>query len=426
VNRPLRALRLRLTAWYVATSALVLLVLGSALLLAIGRRVSAELEATLQQAVQTAADAARIRANTGERPEFAAATAVRAIATPGRILYLFDAAGLTLVPEQSVDARIVAAARDALRSGRVSVGIETEAGEAWRLYGERVTLRGRTFVIVALADAAVGRRQFERIIESFLAAGLLAVILTAAGGWFVSGVSAAPVERVFEQRRRFMAEAAHELRTPLAVLRGQADIALERPPSAEADREALRAIAGEAERMASIVDDLLTLARAEAGERPLRAERLFLDDVAVDVVRAASPLAARRDVRLDMGRYEEAALTGDPERVRQLTAILVDNAVKFTPPGGSIRVDAFRSDPGGAVLVVEDTGVGIPESERERVFDRFFRGSSSAAEIPGAGLGLAIARWIADAHGATITLETPAVGGTRVTVRFPPAAVQTG
>src|SRR5690606_33088841 len=152
------------------------------------------------------------------------------------------------------------------------------------------------------------------------------VLFTALGGWFVSGLSAAPVERVFEERRRFMAEAAHELRTPLAVLRGQAEVALERPADAAADREALTTMAEEARRMARPVDDQHHIARAEAGERPLRRERIFLDDVADDVVRAAHALAERRGVKLDIGRYEEAPVIGDPERLRQLVAILVDNA----------------------------------------------------------------------------------------------------
>lgn len=422
MNRPLRSLRLRLTAWYVGTTVLVLLVLGSGLLFAIGQRVSAELDASLSEAVRAAGEAARLRANAGERPELAAATAVRAIATPGRILYLFDAGGLMLVPEQNVDARLVAAAREAFRVGRIVTGIETEAGEAWRLYGERLTLRGRVFVVLALADAAVGRRQFERIIEAFLAAGVLAVLFTALGGWFVSGLSAAPVERVFEERRRFMAEAAHELRTPLAVLRGQAEVALERPADAAADREALTTMAEEARRMARLVDDLLTLARAEAGERPLRRERIFLDDIADDVVRAAHALADRRGVKLDIGRYEEAPVIGDPERLRQLVTILVDNAIKFTDAGGGVRVDAFRSAEGSATLVVADEGIGIPAEEQGRVFDRFFRGSTGARHAPGAGLGLPIARWITDAHGATIELDSEQGRGTKVTVMFPAPA----
>src|SRR5690606_13056297 len=115
-----------------------------------------------------------------------------------------------------------------------------------------------------------------------------------------------------------------------------------------------------AEQMARMVDDLFTLARADAGERPVRMQRVFLDDVASDVVGASEVLARTRNVRLTLGRYEEAAIDGDPDLVRQLIMILVDNALKYTPEGGEVRVDVMRRN-GEAVVTVTDTGPGIDE-----------------------------------------------------------------
>lgn len=417
----LRQLRLRLTLWYAATSILVTGLLGAALLLISARAVSIELDRSLREAVTAADELAQLNVASGEAPDAAAVTAVRAIATPGRILYLLDTGGLALVPGTNVPRPILEAATEAFRTGQVSVAFETPGGESWRLFGQRILLVDRVFVVIALADAALDRRQFRRIVEMFVAAGFVLVLLATAGGWVLSGVTAAPVERVHEARRRFMAEAAHELRTPLAVLRGQADLALERGRRADADVRSLEAIAAETERMARIVDDLFTLARADAGEWPVRRERVFLDDIASDAVAAARPLAGSRDVHLDLDRFEESPLIGDPDRIRQLAAILIDNAIKYTP-AGNVTVQAFRGAGGGATLIVEDTGVGIAVEDRTRVFDRFFRGRGTRDLASGAGLGLPIARWIADVHGATIDVQSGTGGrGTRITVQFPAA-----
>lgn len=421
MTNTLRGVRVRLTVWYAGSSIVILVLLGSALLWVAARRAEAELDRSLQEAVSAAVQAARMRTNTGEPPDRAAEDAVGVIATPGRILYLFDSAGLAVVPNARVHPAIAEAA---IRTFQRGVLMEAfDSGEQhWRLFGQRFQLRSRVFVVIALADAAVDRRQLRRIIETFIATGVFAALLAALGGWVLSGVSAAPIEQAFEERQRFMAEAAHELRTPLAVLRGQADVALARAGDPAADRAALGHIAAEAGRMARIVDDLFTLARADAGERTVRNEKLFLDDVASDAVSAARPLAQASGIDLDIGRYEEAALSGDPDRVRQLVSILIDNALKYTPAGGRVRVEAFREPDGRARLVVADTGPGIAAEDLPRVFDRFYRGAGTKGSVAGAGLGLPIAKWIAEGHGATLDIDTAPGAGTRVVVTFPSPA----
>jgi signal transduction histidine kinase len=428
----LRTLRWQLTAWYAGTFALILTLLGAGLLTVTRRQISNEFSATLRTAIDESLAGADRRIRRGMFPRDALVAAVDEIAAPGRVLYLFDIGGLLLVPDRSVHPRIVEAATDAFRDGAVDVEFTTGEDRRWRVFGRRVTLPGAgPYVVLALADIAVAQRQYGRLIQSFLAAGLLAIVLVAIGGYQLATVSTAPIEAANEARRRFMAEAAHELRTPLAVLRGHADVALARPRDAEADTRRFTLMAAEAEQMARLVDDLFTLARADAGERPVRRERIFLDDVVSDAVAASDVLAKASHVTLTLDRFEETPIVGDPDLVRQLVVILIDNAIKYTPAGGSVRVDVAPVD-GGALVAVTDTGPGIPQEEASRVFDRFYRGRETVGNTAGAGLGLSIAQWIAEAHGAQLRLLPGDEGrGTRAQVRFgapsaPPVRVRSG
>src|SRR2546427_3379680 len=171
-------------------------------------------------------------------------------------------------------------------------------------------------------------------------------------------------------------------------------------------------------RLGQVVGDLLTLARADAGERPIAQVPLYLDDVAAEAVEAVRTLAEQKHVQLEVGGFEEAKITGDPTLIRQLLLIVLDNAIKFTAAGGQVRLDVSAED-GRAAAVVADTGVGISPEHLPHVFERFFRGDPARHAADGAGLGLATARWIAGAHGARIDISSTPGTGTRVTVSFP-------
>jgi signal transduction histidine kinase len=187
----------------------------------------------------------------------------------------------------------------------------------------------------------------------------------------------------------------------------------------------LRNIERETAQLGRIVEDLLMLARADAGERPIERRRVFLDDVALDAADAARVIADRRSVRLEVDEFEESPVDGDASLLRQLTIILLDNAIKFTDAGGVVRLSIRRAGT-GSVLSVSDTGAGIPSDQLPHVFERFYRGDPARTRTggngasQGAGLGLSIAQWIAIEHGATLSIASSPGAGTRVTVEFPP------
>ena len=217
------------------------------------------------------------------------------------------------------------------------------------------------------------------------------------------------------RQKRFTADAAHELRSPLTALQVQLDM-LARARTPDDTRDALGALRAGMKRASRLVEQMLTMARLEP-EAPLaQPSGVALDTLAAQVAGELEPLAEARRIALRLERLESAALQGDAAALHALVRNLVDNAIRYTPAGGVVRLAAF-TDGEHAMLQVEDTGPGIPPEERTRVFDRFYRLPGSSAE--GSGLGLAIARQVAEAHGAEISLDDASGGqGLRVTVRF--------
>jgi two-component system OmpR family sensor kinase len=214
-----------------------------------------------------------------------------------------------------------------------------------------------------------------------------------------------------ETQRRFTADAAHELRSPLTALQMQLDL-VERAPTPEAARQAIAALRGAMRRAARLVDQLLTMARLDPHAAAEAFVPVDLAAIAAAVAADQEPLAEAKRVELRLGELQAATVRGQPSALHALVRNLVDNALRYTPPGGRVTV-AVR----GTVLEVEDTGPGIPAADRARVFDRFYRVPGSGAE--GSGLGLAIVRQVAEAHGAELALSDADGGrGLRVQVRF--------
>jgi signal transduction histidine kinase len=417
---PLARLRLHLTLWYAGVFTLVLGLLGGGLFLTLRRQMSRQLDASLTAATAALMRAARIREAERAGARGAVVDAVDELHIPDRTLYLFDAGGRPIKPAEA-PAWIQEAVREAARTGRSDRDVDTEDREV-RLHAERFSgSSGTVYVAAALADRVELEDEYASLIEAFAAAALAGLLLAAGGGYVLVRKSTAPVQRSMDQMRRFMADAAHELRTPTTILRTRAEVALGQDRDAARDAATFRAIERETARLGGIIGDLLTLARADAGERPIARLPLYLDDVAVEAVDAVRPLAEQKRVHVEVSTFEEARIIGDAALVRQLLLIVLDNAVKFTAAGGHVRLDVSATD-GRAAVVVADTGVGIPAEQLPHVFERFYRGDPARREADGAGLGLAIARWIAEAHGARIDIDSQPGAGTRVTISFPAAS----
>lgn len=411
-------LRLRLTIWYVATFGTIILLLGIGLFFVITRQLSQQLDESLQSATSELVRAARIRELEEAAPRGHVIDAVDELNIPDRILYLFDINGNPVKPEKT-DAWVREAAKEAAVHGYATVQEELPEDKTLRAHAVRFKLAsGQQMVAVALADQEELENKYTDLIEAFVGVSLLALVLVAAGGFVLVRTSTAPIERSIEYMRRFMADAAHELRTPITILRTRAEIALQQSREPDDYVSALRGVEAEAKRLGGIVDSLLVLARADTGERQIEKEKIFLDDLAVDAAGAAGVVARQKGVELKVDEFEETPVTGDPTLIRQLIMIVLDNAVKFTDSGGEVRVSVSMRE-GSPTFEVQDTGIGITPDELSRVFQRFFRGENARSRTDGAGLGLSIASWIVREHDATISLQSDPGKGTKVIVRFP-------
>jgi signal transduction histidine kinase len=411
-------LRLRLTIWYVATFGLIIFLLGTGLFAVITYQISKQLDDSLKSATTELVRAARIRELEEAGARGRVIDAVDELNIPDRILYLLDLQGNPIKPSHP-DNWVRQAARDAGRVGQVTRGYDLPEDKTLRLHAVRFKLAsGHELVAVAVADQVELEDKYADLITAFVVIAFAALFLVAGGGFILVRKSTAPIERSIQYMRRFMADAAHELRTPITILRTRAEVALQQPREAANYVDALRGVEAEARRLGSIVDSLLVLARADTGERQIDKERIFLDDIAVDAAGAAEIVARQKGVQLTVDEFEEAPIDGDPGLVRQLIMIVLDNAVKFTDTGGQVHVRV--SIHGGVpTFVVEDTGVGIKQDEVSRVFQRFFRGETARSRTDGAGLGLSIAGWIAREHDAEISLTSEAGKGTQVIITFP-------
>jgi signal transduction histidine kinase len=348
----------------------------------------------------------------------------------------------------------------------------------------RVSVDQQPFTVLALRSLRAEEDAMESFVTAVMVAIPLVLLLAGVGGYLLARASLAPVvamgrqarrisannlderlpvknprdelgglaevlnglltrlERAFEQeqrsaeqQRQFMADASHELRTPVAALSSVADVALARQDRDPAElREALDVVRGEGRRLGRLVDDLMLLARADAGELPIRPEALFLEELLHDSARAARGLATSRGITVVAPPAEEAPFVGDAHLLRRVVMILLDNAIKYTPPGGEVRLSLSRDDGTGRYrITVEDTGPGVPAWAIERIFERFFRVDDSRtrstdddAKVSSAGLGLPIARWIAVAHGGTVHLDATSPRGSRFVVTLPTPEFERG
>jgi heavy metal sensor kinase len=324
----------------------------------------------------------------------------------------------------------------------------------YRVVARRVQARGTPYTLVMLRSLHDQQDLLERASYALLIAVPLALLLASVGGYFLARKSLAPVVRMsataarisaanlherlpvanerdelgglagvinallarldasFEQQRRFMADASHELRTPVAIMRSEAEVALSQEERSNQElRESLVIFKDETKRLTAIVEDLFMLARADAGQYKLTSKEFYLDELAGEVTRSVRTLVVERGLTLQLDAAEEMLFRGDENLLRRLLLNLVYNGIKYTPRGGALTVSC-KQDGKRYIITVSDTGPGIPAEAQPHIFERFYRADSarsraeddSARLTSGAGLGLSIARWIAEAHDGTLEL----------------------
>lgn len=239
-------------------------------------------------------------------------------------------------------------------------------------------------------------------------------------GLFLARRAMVPIRRSWEKQQQFVADASHELRTPTTIIHARAELLFSHPErSIREESPNIAVILKESKRMGKLVEDLLTLARSDSNERQIQSAAMTLDALLDEVVEQFRFLAETKEIEIISDVQSPLTLRGDEGRIRQLLIILLDNALKYTPAGGSIEVTG-RPQGHSAYVSIADTGCGIPETDLPYIFERFYRGDKVRSRAQGGtGLGLSIARWIVDAHRGTIRVTSKVGEGTKVELLFP-------
>ena len=419
--RLVRGVGWRLVLFSGGTTLLILLVLGGLLYL----RVTSSLEATGILQLQARADSLTQFLGGSDNPGNGPPTglifgggssgtfAVIVTADGRRVGDLDDA-----IPTGLPNAASVAAA---LSTGR-DVRDSFLGGVPIRMLSVTATSRIGTAVIQVVQDRTDEQKTLDVIVDVLIFGGLLAVVVAGGFGALYARRALAPIRvslasqrLALRRQREFAADASHELRTPLTVIRSSVEyLTRHQSEPVAAVGDALDDITAEVAQLSTLVDDLLLLARSDSGAIELDRLPLDLGDVASEAASTLAQPAAENAVRISVDP-EPAAVIGDPVRLRQLVAILVDNAIRHSPPGGEVRV-TVRGGERTVALSVEDDGPGISTEDLPRVFDRFWR--APGAPAGGTGLGLAIAHWIVERHAGRITVANHAGGGARFDVQL--------
>lgn len=452
------SVRVRLTLWYLAVLALVLIAFSIGVYFLLAQSLYDRLDSSLRNEVRALAAAYERQISEGKTESEAALSAQEERLFNRQATAIFNSDG-QMVAEKPTRSGKHARLPDlnVLQPDDTYYYTLLEEEDGGR-DGRRIAVRrmpntsnGKSYIFAVSQplDRVVG--ELESMRRILFIAVPLALSLAGLGGWFLARRSLAPVvamsdrarqigaanleerlplgngrdelgklaatfnelltrlETSFNQQRRFMADASHELRTPLSVIRTATDVTLGREHREENEyRDALRIAGEQTHRLTRIVEDMFTLARADAGSRTLDESDFYLDELIAETARAAGVLAASKGIKLEQGAFSEMLCHGDEGLLRQMLMNLLGNAIKHTPSAGVIHIGVEHCN-GQYQIIVTDTGTGIPLEAQPYVFERFFRADNararSGSDGGGAGLGLAIARWIANAHKGQLQLK---------------------
>jgi signal transduction histidine kinase len=227
------------------------------------------------------------------------------------------------------------------------------------------------------------------------------------------------MREAYEQIQHFSVNASHELRTPLTIMRGEIELALRSSKSAGQYQETLGSLLEEIFRLSRILDDLLLVARSQLGQVPMDIRRIDLRQLVEELADEAQVFTEAAGIEFRLGAVADAAIMGDALRIRRVLLNLIENAVKYNLPGGSVTL-SLAADGSDAFLAIRDTGVGIPAEALSRIFERFYRVEAPHSKnISGTGLGLYIVQWIVEAHGGQVLVDSTPGAGSEFIVRIP-------
>jgi two-component system OmpR family sensor kinase len=462
----IESVRGRLTLYYVSVLAAALVIVAVLIYVLLARALYVRVDENLQAAVRIAITSLSNDLAEGQDYEDAARSTAAEQASSEQMVAIYDPSGRLLAESgRDGDLEVRLPPRDAIPDGEelLQTVLETDGDDRHRLAFRRVSIPSSDYIVVAGADLEPMDEELEFLRGILAYVVPIALVIAGMGGSFLARKSLSPVvsmadrarkigvenlserlpvanprdelghlaetfnellsrlEASLIQQRQFMADASHELRTPVATSRTVASVTLQQAHRDEREyREALEIVEQQAARLSRVVDDMFTLARADAGNYPVRMTPMYLDEVIDETVRAARVMSATRNVAIDPTTIPSAAFTGDEDLIRRMIVNLIDNAVRHAPPGSTVRVDLDQTDEGYAIAV-RDHGPGVPPEIRAHIFERFFRGDASRRSNAhdGAGLGLAVARWIANAHGGDVVLARSSESGSTFVISLP-------
>jgi two-component system OmpR family sensor kinase len=459
-------LRVRLTLWYGTALAVILMTFAVMLYAEMDRGLKDQVDRSLEEAAGVAIRSLE-SSRFGPFLQFEDLSAkFPELAVLDKFFQIFSPAGEITIQSPHIRSRDIPLSRTALAAalaGKTTFeSVRFPGDPPLRLVSVPVTQVGELVSIVRVGTSLQSVEEtLHRLLIILLVTVPVALMAALAGGWFLARRAFRPVESItlaaqriaagdltqrltvppssdevgrlavtfnemiarlegsFRQVRQFTTDASHELRTPLTVMKGETELALRRPRSAEDYRSVLESSLEEIDRMTRIVDELLFLSRADLGEVRMESIPIRLDTLVEDIHRQATLLGQEQDVQVTLGTVAPATVWGDELRLRELLLNLVDNAIKYSQPGGKVEI-SLVTEGNTARLSVLDHGIGIPPEAQRRIFARFYRTDAARAHTKkGTGLGLSICKWIAEAHHGRIEVQSTEGEGSQFTVVLP-------
>lgn len=405
-------IRLRLTLGYVGIFALILLLMGAAAAFGLSVELASQQDDLL---VQEARDQTRNLMNDEHQEVLSDGSkefSWTALEPGGRVIDKDPVAASLGLPDREM-------ARETLREKDTVLATIRGADGGVRVVSMPMYESGELVGVIQYARSLQdNRNKVNGLILLLLPLGLGALGLAALGGQFMASRAVRPVREAFERQRTFIADASHELKTPLTLIRADTEV-LRRGLADPEDQELTDDVLAEAGRMDAVLSDLLLMARLDAGQLPVKREAFDATPLVSRVVDRFAARASAEDAHLEVAASDELLALGDPDRTEQTLAALVDNALRHTPPGGSVTVSCHARD-GSVEIIVKDTGQGILPEQLPHVFERFYRADTARSrEGGGSGLGLAIARDLAHAQEGDLEAENAEDGGAVFRLKLP-------